>query len=274
MLQELRQAPQVLSCQAFCSAAPVISGPDVVCAGGGTTFTVAGLPPGVQISWSVVADVSVTQTSSGNTFTLSDGSAIGLATVLATLNGDCGSFTISKVVSIGKPNPTVRNLAQPGEPTFCVFTAPAVPGAGYRWYVDNRLVADANGIEFEYYFGCRITHVISYEFINDCPAPGARPSASVTGECRPRTQQAATATLYPNPASESVDVHVENADDDPQPLTVRLFDSQGRPRAEHTGPAGQATIRLRTDKLPAGLYFVHILRGPQVLSRQPLQIEK
>ena len=82
-----------------------------------------------------------------------------------------------------------------------------------------------------------------------------------------------TATLYPNPAKEMVDVHIENAADATHPIIVRLFDSYGRPRVEQTS-IGAASVRLTTDKLPAGLYFVHILRGQEVLSRQQLRIEK
>ncbi|HEX8506760.1 MAG TPA: T9SS type A sorting domain-containing protein [Hymenobacter sp.] len=81
-----------------------------------------------------------------------------------------------------------------------------------------------------------------------------------------------TATLYPNPAKETVDVHVENADAT-RPVTVRLFDSYGQARAEQIS-RGAETVRLVTNKLPAGLYFVHILRGKEVLSRQQLRIEK
>jgi len=69
-----------------------------------------------------------------------------------------------------------------------------------------------------------------------------------------------------------VDVHIENVDT-AQPITVRLFDSLGQPRAEQTS-VGQETVRLRTAELPAGFYFVHILRGKEVLSRQQLRIEK
>jgi len=81
-----------------------------------------------------------------------------------------------------------------------------------------------------------------------------------------------TAALYPNPARETVDVHVDNASA-AQPVTVRLFDSYGQLRAEQTSTAA-ATVRLKTDQLPTGLYFVHILRGKAVLSRQQLRIEK
>lgn len=76
----------------------------------------------------------------------------------------------------------------------------------------------------------------------------------------------------PNPARETVDVHLDNPDA-ARPVTVRLFDGYGQLRAEQVS-RGEATLRLRTDQLPAGLYFVHLLRGSQVLKREQLRIEK
>ena len=272
--QEMQGAPQVFSCQAFCAATPTISGPDVICAGTGSTFTVAGLPPGTSVTWSVAAAVPYTPlASTASGYTVASTGTAGLGTVQATLNSDCGTFTLAKPVAVGKPNPRAVKTSGPGEPTNYTFTAPMVPGASYNWYVDNNLISDENSYELFYYFGCNVTHVISYAFANDCNTTGNRPSATRTGECRPRARADAgtTATLYPNPAKETVDVHLENAD--AAPVTVRLFDSYGQPRTEQTSH-GETTLRLNTEKLPTGLYFVHILRGQQVLSRQQLRIEK
>ncbi len=58
-----------------------------------------------------------------------------------------------------------------------------------------------------------------------------------------------------------------------EPVMVRLFDAQGQPRAEQRSH-GERVLRLKTDKLPTGLYFIHILRGQKVLSRQQLRIEQ
>ena len=54
---------------------------------------------------------------------------------------------------------------------------------------------------------------------------------------------------------------------------MRLFDGHGQPRAEQTS-TGATSLQFSTAQLPAGLYFVHILRGRQMLSRQQSQIEK
>ena len=69
-----------------------------------------------------------------------------------------------------------------------------------------------------------------------------------------------------------MDAHIDNPGA-AQPVTVRLFDGYGQLRAEQVS-RGEATLRLKTDQLPAGLYFVHLLRGSQVIKREQLRIEK
>ncbi len=85
------------------------------------------------------------------------------------------------------------------------------------------------------------------------------------------------AALYPNPATDEVEVHLtpEAADQRAPgaPLTVRLFDAQGQPRAEQTSQ-GEAVLRLSTRQLPNGLYFVQLLRNNQVIGRQQLKIAR
>lgn len=112
---------------------------------------------------------------------------------------------------------------------------------------------------------------ITMDVESDC-VPKHEVSLDVTVEDNCMSASRSTAALYPNPAKETVDVHIDNATA-AQPVTVRLFDSHGQARAEQTS-TGAASARLATDKLPAGLYFVQILRGQKVLSRQQLRIEK
>ena len=95
---------------------------------------------------------------------------------------------------------------------------------------------------------------------------------SVSVKSRNTMKVAPTAALYPNPARETVAVHIDNADAT-HPVTVRLCDGYGRPCAEQTS-TGATSLQFSTAQLSAGLYFVHILQGRQVLSRQQLRIEK
>ncbi|WP_151086968.1 T9SS type A sorting domain-containing protein [Hymenobacter baengnokdamensis] len=87
---------------------------------------------------------------------------------------------------------------------------------------------------------------------------------------------ASFAALYPNPATDAVEVHLTAATTTSataSPLTARLFDAYGQPRAEQTSH-GEAVLRLSTRQLPAGLYFVHLVRKGTVIGRQQLRIER
>lgn len=250
-----------------------ISGGPLVCAGTGTSFTLSGQPAGASVSWSVSpAGSTVPATGTGATFTTTASTTTGVSgTVTATVTVGCGTYTPSKAIAIGKPRPVAVKTSATGEPTTYLFTAPSLPGVTYQWYRGTTLIDGETTSELSYYFPCNTSVTISYGFANDC-APGSRSAGlTKTGECI-RTGTALTATLAPNPAREGVDVHIEHADP-AQPLTVRLFDSYGQLRAEQTA-TNQKLLHLRTDKLPAGLYFVQLLQGQQVLQRLPLQVDK
>lgn len=83
-------------------------------------------------------------------------------------------------------------------------------------------------------------------------------------------------SLYPNPATDEVLIQASREGSERSqnaaPTTIQVHDSYGKLRLEQTG-AGASTMRLRTHKLPAGLYFLTILHGKEVMSRQQLQIE-
>lgn len=282
MLKELRQTPQVLSCQAFCAATPTISGPDVVCGGSGSTFTVSGVPAGTLVTWSFATTVSVsTSANTGPSYTVTSAGATGSGTVQATLSSDCGQLTLAKPVIVGKPNPLVRKTSAANEPTTYEFTAPFLAGTAYRWYNGNTLIEDETSNVLLYYFPCKATRTISYAFANDCATSGTRPGLTLTGECR----RAGAMALAPNPAAD--EVTVQAADEDPAPNarastapaagpgieTVRLYDSYGRLRLEQAGRAAR-TLRLRVSALPTGLYVAHLVATDGTVSRQQLQISR
>lgn len=104
----------------------------------------------------------------------------------------------------------------------------------------------------------------------------------LAGAAVPGLGQQAPAADVGNPWKErwatlAVEVHLTEASvasaSASHPVTVRLFDAQGQPRAEQCSH-GERVLRLRTNQLPAGLYFVHIMHEQQVLSRQQLKIEQ
>ncbi len=81
-------------------------------------------------------------------------------------------------------------------------------------------------------------------------------------------------TAYPNPADASLTVE-RPLDDDPandhDPLSVRLLDAMSQVRGSAT--LTDAPQTLDTSALPAGIYYLHIADGTQVVTREQIQIE-
>ena len=287
MLRELRQNPLVLNCAAFCQAVPTISGAsgtDAICVNVGRTLSV-NLPLNTTVNWDVQPGGLTTDTRTGNSITLLPVSATtsGRVRITATVVGECGQFALSPVtVTVGIPEvPATRG---PNWGNDCGFVPVECridnydAQASYTIAVTGDLVLrnpGINAVDGTYVVSSLTnggTGYIALTAANSCGTSGTR-TLTVTTPCGSGMRAvAARATLYPNPATSSVDVHLDNADA-AHPVTVRLFDGYGRPCAEQAS-RGEATLRLRTGHLPAGLYYVHLLQGGRVVKREPLQLEK
>ncbi|GAB3574070.1 T9SS type A sorting domain-containing protein [Hymenobacter daeguensis] len=272
--QEMQGAPQVFNCQAFCQMVPVISGDAAICTGETKTYSV-NAPTGATVQWNVFGPVSYT--TSGNTITVTSatGGTNDRLTLTPTISSECGQFTVpSRSIALGAPlyteliGPTTVDCSDPQEvyritPFYAdqnysniSITGPAsLKPLGYNHSGEFGLIFNGPGqvyVTMDIHNDCGDSQAMLYVTVQDCPA------------------RKATVTLYPNPARETVDVHIENASA-ATPFTVRLFDGYGRACAEQTS-RGEATLRLNTEKLPAGLYFVHLLQGGKVVKREQLQI--
>jgi hypothetical protein len=290
------QSNATVSCSTECNLYPPVSitGSDIICTGStGTTFSVA--PPfGGVTGWTVSPDgraTFTTPTAGATSVTLVPASgASGIVTLTASLSNGCFSTTASRTVAVGEGSMLINDskntptCAVP-DATFAITTSYGAPSP-YTWQVSAGTISSGQGtgqitvsnLPFQQY---RLDVSVASPATcgGSTPIEGfysqdyyTRNGLENCPQYLSRNAAAPTATLYPNPAKETVDVHVENADA-AHPVTVRLFDGYGRARAEQTS-TGAASVRLTTDKLPAGLYFVHILRGREVLSRQQLRIEK
>jgi len=297
MFNEMQlQSNAIVSCTSECNPYPVvpITGPNIICPNSSATFTV--VPPfGGVTGWTASPAGLVTfttPTAGATSVTLIPASAAtGLVTLTAQISNGCYSTTTAPLrVAVGAGFLVVDNNLSPEQcaesSTSFAITANYGAQGPFTWQVSEGVISSGQGSD-------QITvtslpyqqYTLSASVTSPATCPGA---GSVDGNgqhnyvigqgtlsCSFRAAAPPakpTAALYPNPARETVDVHVDNASA-AQPVTVRLFDSYGQLRAEQTSTAA-ATVRLKTDQLPTGLYFVHILRGKAVLSRQQLRIEK
>jgi len=275
--QEMQGAPQVFNCQAFCQASSTISGSPVVCSS--ENYSVPGLPTNATVVWQATPTfILANSTQTAPVFVANTTANGGEVLLRVTISSECGQYVIERRIYAGLPEPPIASagtlscMDYGGSVTIQNFDAAntysATSTGDVFFFGPNRRSIAVTRASFNFKTGGPGSlGDITLQVSNACGTTTGGTSIDQTG-CRP----APTAALYPNPARETVDVHVTNATP-AAPVTVRLFDAYGRPRAEQTS-TGQETVRLKTDQFPAGLYFVHLLRGTEVLSRQQLRIEK
>jgi cellulose biosynthesis protein BcsQ len=274
-------------CSRECSAVTAaISGPAQLCPGATGTYTISNLPAGVQVRWSVSTSGVVTPGSgTGNSFTVqglagADGSTSIQATLVSAAGG-CELPLAEFPVRVGSSQVGIGIYGGCGGLPATFSTEGVNIGTNFRWTIDGRAQAQYDG-----------QAQITYTLPNN--AASTQVGVTVAGTCPGATTVSATynavithdagcaneltapqpapaATIYPNPAHESLYVHLENVDT-ARPTAVRLFDGQGRLALEQSSK-GDATIKVKVNKLPPGLYFVHVLRGSEVLTRQQLRLE-
>ncbi|MDO7850735.1 T9SS type A sorting domain-containing protein [Hymenobacter convexus] len=287
------QSNATVSCSTECNLYPPVSitGSDIVCAGSaGTPFSVA--PPFGGVTGWTASPAGLVTFIPANTAGVTSVQAVptagarGVVTIYANLSNGCFSTIASRRVAVGEGMMEINNgISNPTCATtgivFNLTSSIGVPGP-YTWTTSAGYLSSNNGGQSMLIDGLPFQdYTLTVTVSSPSYCQGAPDVQAVyyqdyyTQGCPSyRSAQAdkPSATLYPNPARETVDVHVENADA-AHPVTVRLFDSYGRPCAEQAS-RGEATLRLNTDKLPAGLYYVHLLQGGKVVKREQLQIEK
>ncbi len=281
-------------CSTECSLATnfVITGPAQLCPGATATYTVSNLPANAQIRWSVSPSGLVTPNSgTGSSFSVqAPAGASGQATIQATLITSAGGCELplpGRALTVGASYVSIGIYGGCGGLPATFTALGQALGTNYRWTINRQAQPQFNDqaqITYTLPTDPAIRQLpVTVTVAGTCPGAGTlsdtynvviEHGAGCANErtIPPATGPApVTASVYPNPASESVYVRLENADVS-RPTTVRLFDSQGQLRLEHT-TKGETTIKLKVNKLPSGIYFVHVLRGSDIITRQQLRIE-
>ena len=207
-------APNPAACQPNPECNPFanypISGPAVVCAGSGSTYTVAGLPAGFLVTWSLVTAAGAVLTQSNNAATVRRTGAGGgqPGTLQAVISNGCGQFALARTIG----TVTARVSASPAyvslhQPTTLTATRSGVPGI-LSWdgvFTDSNGTASAVTINPTSGNTARTppldepgTLAVTVTGVDACGQPIVR-VVTVVGANGNRA--APTAVLYPNPAN-------------------------------------------------------------------------
>ena len=291
----------VCDANAECSSVTsTITGPTQLCPGATATYTVSNLPANAQVRWSVSPSGIVTPNSgTGNSFSVQALSgAGGQATIQATLitGGSCELPLPSLVLTTGASQVYIGIYGGCGG-LPATFTASGLNlGTNYRWTINRQAQPQFNDqaqITYTLPSDPSVTQIpVTVTVAGTCAGAGtlsstlnvviehgagcenqriAAPQPTITAALQPTASASVTASIYPNPVHESLYVDLENADTS-RPTTIRFFDSKGQLCLEQNS-TNAATIKLKVNKLLPGIYFVYVLRGSDVITRQQLSIE-
>ncbi|WP_426493371.1 T9SS type A sorting domain-containing protein [Hymenobacter sp. 102] len=275
---EMEQTPTTVNCLAFCQAQPTISGANEVCSS--TTYSIAGLPPGVTVQWSAQPfGVLTSSFSTGPTFTATRNSD-GAVVLQATLISECGRVTLNRRVTVGAP--AEFELDGPTELTDCdpagtYQITPFDPSLQYTITSSGRvrhrtLQPDGSFLVFAQATG---TGEVRVTAANACGTRLTSLRINVTS-CGYTYY-----TVYPNPAQDEATVQATDAEataarsapagqpaEAPE-FEVTLYNGQGQVVYQGRSQGRRARLPLR--QLPAGLYQLHAGQGAQQ-ERHTLQV--
>ena len=281
----------VCDANAECSAVTsTITGPAQLCPGATAIYTVSNLPANAQVRWSVSPSGLVAPTSgTGSSFSVQAlAGASGQPTIQATLVTSAGGCELplpGRALTVSASYVSIGGYGGCGGLPATFTASGQALGTNYRWTINRQAQPQFNDqaqITYTLPTNPAIRQLpVTVTVAGTCPGAGTlsdtydvvieHGAGCANERIIPPATGSVTASVYPNPASESVYVRLENADVS-RPTTVRLFDSQGQLRLEHT-TKGETTIKLKVNKLPSGIYFVHVLRGSDIITRQQLRIE-
>ena len=164
-----------------------ISGPTTICNAAPTqTYTVTGLTNGATVAWQVGNPIIATPNPTTGTSTTITKNGEGVTDVRAIVTDCIGTYpVIIKPITLGTPPISISAIKSSsyGEPTTYDFTATNIPGASYRWYVNNVVISGENFYTFDWYFPCKVSKTIKGNYINACGVSNTPSSYTFKGEC-------------------------------------------------------------------------------------------
>jgi hypothetical protein len=132
-----------------------------------------------------------------------------------------------------------------------------------KWMVNNTVAGYGENLFFQaYHKGSYKVCVVVYDSCNRCDTSLC---TTVTVGCRYLSTDEmavnAMVRMYPNPASDLVNIVIEQAND--AELTVRILDLSGRMISESVLPTEGGTAQLDVRQLPPGVYLVRVVTDGQ-----------
>jgi serine protease len=260
----------------------VINAPDYFCSSATATVPVSNslLP---VITWSAIPSNIVSISSSGNTATLTK-TGDKVITLYATKSGACGSFTMSKLISVGATPP--GNICGPSYDicndrrsstntgVFRVCSPEALPGFTYTWKIDDgSMGGSGNGssITVRGYMYSVGYHDISVRANTPCGLSNWTTSTFRVISCGTGVRQASiSVNLSPNPARNVLSVQASSTTVEPNAgfTKLKIVDKLGRIHRTVSYPASTKSATVNLGGIKPDIYSVLVYDGKEWITKQ------
>ncbi len=258
-------------------AGPVL-GSSTVCSTN-STFTLSNVPVGSTVTWQATpANLFSVSSGTGSSATLSaaNSTVSGSGTLTFTIGSACGGtpIQIAKTVWVGKPTITFVQKRCFDTEALYEFTTPYISGAKYLWSINNPNLAASTGGNTCYVSGepgspsqsyvltlqiqqgnCTVSTTRSGVYA-DCPGGGPRLNAY------PNPASSELVVSYQEDSLQTTDVLMKEA------IQLELINAKSE-KVYSNGTRNSRTV-IPVDKLPEGIYSLHVINREGVIRRQIL----
>jgi hypothetical protein len=262
-------------------ATPAITGPATACSGTTAVYTATFDPNATSYLWTVPPGWAWSGTNTTNTLNVTVGSSSGDITVYA-INA-CGNSATQTLPVVGLSKPGTPSSIT-GPTSVCanqqnvVYTVSPVPGVqNYYWSAPTG--STINGTNSNNFSGPSTSISVNFgnkrgkitvKGLNICGA-GTQKSINISFSCKlSDIEEALTMAVYPNPASNLINLDIESSYDDV--AVIKMFDVHNRLCTIESKPLeyGYNHYELDVTKLPTGLYVVQIESNNGITSNKVL----
>ncbi len=294
--------PVAINCTYMCNDV-VITGPNVLCTNG--TYSIPNVPIGTTIQWSTTGGIVITGSANSNSVTISSisnsSSANGIATLSVTTSASCGSLFRTKNITINNPNTDFTRQSQTlvNGGFSSTFTAINQTGATYEWKLDGVVISNLLSITITggncSTFPLKTSYVVQLKVTNSCNVSDINCNNYIyncnsgfthIGRCNTNfvsSNSNLAFNYYPNPANTELTVSYSPiitvndgaakqvttlSEPENTQFEILLYDDKSNIINQQKNEVGTKEIKINTQNLPNGNYFLHILNGNQKIEKQ------
>ncbi len=265
-----------------------IAGPNPLCNSG--VYSITGLPSGINVSWSVTGDLSISGSATSTTVTVVK-TVAGSGTINATISNACGSASLSTNITTITPEITNISFFNSVNDNFTWCSSDA--GNGFEIHSN---LPDPVSYEYQLLNYSSMTVFTSGTAISGPQTPfGFIPSGTYIFQARIVSGPCGTgdwfgteieaincldmgsemAVIYPNPGNTVLNVSYRRSAEKLSKRAattgsyrIKLLNNKGQVLREVVNDAAKTATKLDIGNIQNGTYFLHIIDGNKVIKKQ------